>query len=215
MPEKLRSRIGAYYTPPELVNRMINYITNTGFNWGESKIVDPACGGAAFLGSIARFIVNQYKSTKTPTEIVNIINSNLEGFEIDPFAAWISQSLLEITIFHHLKDTSLEISNIVKVRDSLLIDSSEYETYDLVIGNPPYGKIKLDSTLRGNYERSVYGHANLYGLFTDLSIRLTKKHGFISFVTPVDSRIIFGVVPGKFLLRRWKKQERIPHYFCA
>ena len=31
----------------------------------------------------------------------------------------------------------------------------------------------------------------------------------------VDSRIIFGVVPGKFLLRRWKKREEIPHYFCA
>ncbi len=31
----------------------------------------------------------------------------------------------------------------------------------------------------------------------------------------VDSRIIFGVIPGEFLLGKRVKQERIPHYFCA
>ncbi len=34
-------------------------------------------------------------------------------------------------------------------------------------------------------------------------------------VDHVDSRIIFGVIPGEFLLGKRVKQERIPHYFCA
>ncbi len=37
----------------------------------------------------------------------------------------------------------------------------------------------------------------------------------VLFITIVDSRIIFGVIPGEFLLGKRVKQERIPHYFCA
>lgn len=59
--------------------------------------------------------------------------------------------------------------------------------YDLVIGNPPYGRVTLDIKMREKYSRSLFGHANLYGLFTDLAIRMVKENtGVIAFLTPTS-----------------------------
>ena len=59
--------------------------------------------------------------------------------------------------------------------------------YDLVIGNPPYGRVTLDTQMRERYARSLFGHANLYGLFTDLAVRMAKKEsGVVAFLTPTS-----------------------------
>src|SRR5262249_43592146 len=57
---------------------------------------------------------------------------------------------------------------------------------DLVIGNPPYRRVTLPPEMRREYGRSLYGHANLYGLFTDLAIRLTRPGGIVAYVTPTS-----------------------------
>jgi adenine-specific DNA-methyltransferase len=58
--------------------------------------------------------------------------------------------------------------------------------YDLVIGNPPYGRVALTPEQRMEFARGLYGHANLYGVFTDIAIRWTKKGGLIAYLTPTS-----------------------------
>ena len=58
--------------------------------------------------------------------------------------------------------------------------------FDLVIGNPPYGRTKLRDDLRAKFERSLYGHANRYGIFTDLAVRLVSPGGMVAYVTPTS-----------------------------
>ena len=53
LPSSLRKSLGAYYTPPALVERLLRLVTESGFDWKTGNIVDPACGGAAFLASLA------------------------------------------------------------------------------------------------------------------------------------------------------------------
>lgn len=60
------------------------------------------------------------------------------------------------------------------------------EHFDLVIGNPPYGRTPLEPAVRALYQRSLYGHANLYGLFTDLALRQANPGGIIAYVTPTS-----------------------------
>jgi adenine-specific DNA-methyltransferase len=36
------------------------------------------------------------------------------------------------------------------------------------------------------YQRSLYGHANLYGVFTDLALRHARRGGIIAYVTPTS-----------------------------
>src|SRR6202034_1726890 len=70
----------------------------------------------------------------------------------------------------------------ITVCDSLMTEHKS--CFDLVIGNPPFGRVSLPATQRERFARSLYGHANLYGLFTDLAVGLARPGGLISFLTP-------------------------------
>ena len=73
----------------------------------------------------------------------------------------------------------------VDVLDTLALDATRHE-YDVIIGNPPYGRTKLDPDAREKYSRSLFGHANLYGVFTDQALRLATANGVVAFITPTS-----------------------------
>ncbi len=188
LPHDTRSDFGAYYTPPALVDRLIEMVTNEGFDWRNSNVMDLSCGGGAFLSPVALRMANSVpkKDAKNPKKTVELISLRLKGFEIDPFAAWMSQVLVEIAIIETCIDAKTRLPTIVKICDTLDTLPDKGEEVDLVIGNPPYGKITLPEHLRALYSRSLYGHANLYGIFTDIGIRWTKPEGYIAYVTPTS-----------------------------
>ena len=185
LPEKMRSMLGAYYTPPALVERLLDMVTEAGFDWGKGHILDPACGGGAFLAPVAVRMLKSLDATDPAFVLRNIV-TRLHGFEIDPFAAWVSMVLLETVLLPVCIKANKRLPDMIETKDSLAISEDELKPYDLVIGNPPYGKVTLDTPLRHIYKRSLYGHANLYGLFTDLAVRLIKPSGLIGYVTPTS-----------------------------
>lgn len=69
--------------------------------------------------------------------------------------------------------------------DSIKNNPSDQQ-FDLVIGNPPFGRVGLAQDMRTRYQRSLYGHANRYGLFTELAVRVAKPNGLIAFITPAS-----------------------------
>jgi adenine-specific DNA-methyltransferase len=97
-----------------------------------------------------------------------------------------SQAFVEIVLAEDLRILGRPLTRLVSIGDSLQVPTSEYNKYDLVIGNPPYGRIKLPAVEREKWSRSLYGHANLYGLFADLAVRLAKPEGIIAYVTPAS-----------------------------
>ena len=185
LPVKYRSEYGVYYTPPALTERLLDMTEDGGVDWGEARIVDPACGGGAFLAPIARRILKKINHLNE-AEKTSYLKVHLHGFEIDPFSAWMSKVFLEISIKKECKVSSELLNTMISVCDSLKDTEKFYSTYDLVIGNPPYGKIKLDVKERKAWSRSLYGHTNLYTLFTDLGLRLSKNNAIVAFVTPTS-----------------------------
>ena len=63
---------------------------------------------------------------------------------------------------------------------------SDCGRFDVVIGNPPYGRVTPAPDRRAFFKRSVYGHANLYGLFTDAALHWAKVGGVVGYVTPTS-----------------------------
>jgi len=185
LPEKMRSTLGAYYTPPALVERLLDMVTEAGFDWGKGHILDPACGGGAFLAPVAVRMLRSLDATDPAFALRNIV-TRLHGFEIDHFAAWVSMVLLETTLLPICLKANKRLTDLIETKDSLICSEGDTKSYDLVIGNPPYGKVTLDAPIRHIYTRSLYGHANLYGLFTDLAVRLVKPSGLIGYVTPTS-----------------------------
>lgn len=185
LPKEIRSELGAYYTPPALAERLMDMVTEAGFDWEKGRILDPACGGGAFLAHAA-LRMRKTLSNASPTLVLHNITTRLHGFEIDPFAAWLSQVLVEVALLDLCKRANKRLPDVVQTGNALAMAVDSQRQYDLVIGNPPYGKITLSEAQRRLYQRSLYGHANLYGLFTDLAIRWVKPDGIIGYVTPTS-----------------------------
>lgn len=184
LPSEHRGDYGIYYTPPSLTARLITQASKAGVDWKTARVLDPACGGGAFLTPVAQKIIDTLPKC-SPAILIKNIGNRLRGYEIDAFGAWLSQVSLDAVMLPITRETGHRLPVVVTVCNSLN-HTPPKERFDLVIGNPPYGRIKLDSNDREKYKRSLYGHANLYGLFTDLALRHAKSNGVVAYVTPTS-----------------------------
>src|ERR1700726_3712587 len=183
-PREHRAALGVFYTPPALAARLISQATLAGVDWTRCRVLDPACGGGAFLAPVARRIVDELPGCN-PRVLLENISARLRGYEIDPFGAWLSQVSLDAVLLPVCRDARSGSPVLVTVFDSLE-RSPPPEQFDLVIGNPPYGRVRLDPRQRERFKRSLFGHANVYGLFTDLALQFVRPGGVIAFVTPAS-----------------------------
>ncbi len=184
LPRKHRAEFGIYYTPPVLTARLIAQASASGVDWTRCHVLDPACGGGAFLAPVANRILDELAGC-SPRILIENISSRLRGYEIDPFAAWLSQVALDAVLLPVSHAAGRRLPVVVTVCDSLR-DIPPRDRFDLVIGNPPYGRVRLEAADRARFKRSLFGHANLYGLFTDLAVRHTRRGGIIAYVTPTS-----------------------------
>lgn len=184
IPSELRSRLGVYYTPPAVAARLLDQVAAAGIGWGSCTVLDPACGGGAFLAPVAERILKELSHWE-PKPLLDALTCRVRGLEIDPVAAWMSQVFLEAMALPVCRAVGRRLPVLVQVRNSLIHEPTD-EAFDLVVGNPPYGRMKLSPRLRSRYRGSLYGHANLYGLFTDLAFRWVKPGGVVAYVTPTS-----------------------------
>ena len=159
MPGTFRARLGAYYTPPALCERLLDMATEAGVDWRSARVLDTACGGGAFLSPVARRMVESLNDCSAKIALKNI-QRRLHGFELDSFAAWMSKVFLDVTLSELCHEAGMRLKSVVRVYDTLE-QTPEEAGFDLVVGNPPYGRVTLSLELRGKFRRSLFGHANL------------------------------------------------------
>lgn len=181
LPQAWRSQQGVFYTPPGLAERLLDQAQAAGVDWSKARVVDPASGAGAFLIPAARRMLKALGPC-TPAVALQNLSARLQGYELDSFSAWMSQVFLEAELLPLLKDSGRRPGPFITVCDSLSLATEA--GFDLVIGNPPFGRQKLTPERREHFARSLYGHANLYGMFMDLAVRLARPGGVVSFLTP-------------------------------
>jgi adenine-specific DNA-methyltransferase len=123
-----------------------------------------------------------------PAITLSSIGRRLHGWDVDPFACWLSQLAVEAVLLPQITASGRRLPEITVCRDSLRANLSEYSgTFELVNENPPFGKVKDTPSLRAKYSRSLKGHPNAYGMFTDLSLHLAKQDGgIVALLTPTS-----------------------------
>lgn len=145
IPSHLRKKLAAFLTPPYLSDYVINRLCDFGADLIFSRLLDPASGGAAFLTPLSISIIERLKKTgKTDDEIGQHICANLNGIEIEPNLAILSEAMLKDTFSQKIPEWHGKLSGIINNADALSFCIPS-DSYDIVICNPPYGRIKKPS----------------------------------------------------------------------
>jgi len=96
-------------------------------------------------------------------------NLYLEGWDIDPQVVEVARQLVPEAVIKN--KSALEFEN--------------EESFDIVIGNPPYFEIKnLDKDLKLKFQDVIGGRPNIFALFFKVGISLLKSGGKLAFVVP-------------------------------
>jgi adenine-specific DNA-methyltransferase len=189
LPARMRVRRGVYFTPPPVAARLLDMAAAAGCDWAVARVIDPSCGAGAFLVPVAERMRRTALAAGADAEAVLAqVEHRLAGIELDPFAAWMARVFVRAVTLAECAAAGRPSRPRIRVADALrcLAAGDVGAEWDLVVGNPPFGRRRLPSELRHEYRESLFGHANLYGLFTHLGVRLTRPGGLLAHVTPTS-----------------------------
>lgn len=158
------------------------------------KILDPACGSGAFLNQALEFLIREhtlirdlllpYEDLMIGYEIEkSILEHNLYGVDINEDAVEIARLSLWLRTAHKGRELT-SLNDKIVCANSLLAMPFEENSFDVVIGNPPYvalNKIKDVDYSRAGFE--VFEKTgDLLALFIEKGLRLTAEGKYFSFI---------------------------------
>lgn len=183
-----RKRLSAYFTPPPLADAAVRAAATLLSNLANPRALDPACGGGSFLGPMLRLLVaRESHSGRSIDEACRSVLAGLRGVEIDLHLARLSSLLLRERLREDYGYVQPKSAKMVVQGDSLNI--RQVELFDVVVGNPPYGKVgrSVDpTTLAWAGRAGIGGHTNFYGLFLLRSLDWLKPGGGLVFILPTS-----------------------------
>lgn len=186
--DETRTARSLFFTPPRLADRVISNLVCQGASLTDGHWHDPACGGAAFLVPIAqRMAQSHLDSAISASESLKRIETCLSGSDLDENLIYLSQQFLLMALAPLIEKTGIQPSITIKHADGLTVRES-IALYDVVACNPPYRKLKSEEVQRYavQYQEVIEGQPNIYGLFIERSLRLTRPGGHVGLLTPTS-----------------------------
>lgn len=186
--DKRRKR-AMFFTPPILGDRMLDDLEKAGVDWAEAKVIDLACGGAAFLAPAARRMAEALTARGVDADgVLAHIQTHLSGIEIEPFLAKLSQFFLGMTLYPWVEEARRRLAIPIVIGDAMKHALRFAGQFDAVICNPPYRKLtrREVATLPANLRELCHMQPNLYGMFMALSAQLLNDHGIAGLLTPMS-----------------------------
>lgn len=188
LPDGVRKCSAMYFTPPRLTARLLDSI-EARIPIESGPLIDPACGGGAFLAPAAIRIVERLQAQGLdPESILTHLESSIYGCETDEFLCWLSNKFLHLAIAGTIKEAGREPTFSIKNGDGLRLFESYKQKFAVVLCNPPYRKmtkVELQPYLDG-YADVLKGQPNLYSLFMRRTIELLRPDGVGALLTPMS-----------------------------
>lgn len=197
-----------YFTPPSIANRLMEDLENEGAQFANHTFMDPACGGAAFLALVAsRVRTALQEKGLSPDAILQHVEGHIAGADADPIMCELARHFLRMVFYAEICAVGRAPKLHIVRADSLKAGIRLRKQYDVVVCNPPFRKLstKDASRFHPDYSQVMQGQPNLYSLFMQLSVRLSRANGIVGLVTPTSflSGQYFGSVR-TFLLEQAK-----------
>jgi len=173
---ELKKSTGTYYTPPSLVEFILNekLPVNNGETDYDIKILDPSCGSGIFLVESFKRLVKRHenfhgqKLTDFDT-LKELLVNHIYGIELHPQAIKVAAFSLYLALVDNLNPKTVwrnknhSLPNLINnpedqslneqgynlfCRDTIEVNREiESIEFDLIIGNPPFGTSNLSSSV--------------------------------------------------------------------
>jgi hypothetical protein len=200
LPTAKRKRLGEFYTPASIVDWLLD---QTIFSHEPDKILDPACGSGSFLVRyVHRVLDDAKKRGLEPNDIFKELQDNVWGFDLNPFAAFISHFQLTWALLRYKQQTTppiihiYNLNSVLKDADLVSLLGEQYLSpgsverdsakWKYIVGNPPYiraERVKYSDEMRGLWQQ-IWGQnadTGLVFLYRALTESL-EEGGFLGMV---------------------------------
>lgn len=164
-----RTKNAAYYTRQDICFTLIKDLPDANNYKNSLRILEPSVGSGNFLPGLIE------KYSKVPFVQLDLV-------DIDPNAIAVLKELIKhLSIPNNFKIQFINIDFLIMGRGDLF--ESKIDHYDLVIGNPPFGKAMKDSSTMRVYKKDLINNKtnNLFSFFLEKAI---KNADCVSFVLP-------------------------------
>jgi type I restriction-modification system DNA methylase subunit len=203
---------GVHYTPEYIVDFILDGVLPWNDEEWDLRILDPACGSGIFLVKAFQRLIYRWESShdfqRTPAHVLKtLLENNIFGVDIDKEAVRVASFSLYLTMLDSIDPLEYWENEVrfPRLRGQRLINSDFFAedkvgfrtnedsaTYDLVIGNAPWGKNSVElsdyvvawqnrAENQGKWKDS-YGNIGL--LFLPKAAALTKAGGTIAMMQP-------------------------------
>ncbi|MDT0445283.1 Eco57I restriction-modification methylase domain-containing protein [Streptomyces johnsoniae] len=188
LPESLQEAVehGEVFTRAWVVELILDLLGYTADNDLSSvKLVEPACGGGAFLSVIAsRISASCQVHERSITEAIDAVRAfDLLGRNVEQSRALVTEKLQEEG--WEPKDARMVAAAWVKRGDYLLQSDAERRA-DYVVGNPPYIRLEdVPDDRMAAYRRAcptMGGRADIYIGFYEVALRSLNRGGQLGFI---------------------------------
>lgn len=161
-----RKATGAYYTPTNVVKKLIGNLEHTVKSFDQKKIIDPCCGTGNFLLQLP--------------DTVNI--EHIYGNDIDLNSVRIAR--INLALRYEISSIDIIYEHVTNY--DFLTTKMEGD-YDLIIGNPPWG---YDfSAIKAEELKTLFccikgKNIESYDVFFEQAINCLSDSGIVSFILP-------------------------------
>jgi SAM-dependent methyltransferase len=188
LPLQRRRREGVFYTPPALARDLAQATLGELLGGGasEPRVMDPACGGGAFLVAAYRRLLAWHAGAGRVTAALRrrILERSIFGVDIDADAVAVTRRALA-----EIAGTHVELDDNIRVGDALLAEDPR--RFDVVLANPPYLDAEtmtrhhpgLRAACNGRYEAAA-GNWDLFCVFIERCLEVCAVGGRVGMIVP-------------------------------
>ena len=195
---------GVVYTP----GYMVDFILDGVLPWNDEnwdvKVLDPACGSGIFLVKAYQRLIYRWKKAnrqEPKAEVLRgLLERNLFGVDIDPHAVRVASFSLYLAMCDEIDPRQYwDQVKFPRLRHRRLIASDFFAddipgfrsvedkaSYDLVIGNAPWGKNSAEEHAKQWAKKHHWGlsYGDVGPLFLPKAATLVKDSGYVSMFQP-------------------------------
>jgi hypothetical protein len=200
--------VGEHYTPPHIVDFVLDRVLPWGGTDYDVRVADPACGSAVFLVKAFQRLVNRWRTANPHEEppapfLRGLLERNLFGVDIERRAARVASFSLYLAMcdeidprhywtrvrFPRLREVTLRTADFFREDVPGIRSEDDAGRFALVVGNAPWGNASITALARNGSAARDWTTADeqIGPLFLPKAAELAAPNGTVCMIQPAGS----------------------------